>query len=240
MKFLVCLLICLSVSLVSGYLGVDVSTAVSVSQFQCINGDFAIMRCFYDNQGDPNCAQNHQNALQAGYFATGAMFIPCFNDTCPSPAVQVKNFEQFRDANHLTFNHYWIVVSEDWPNSQSTSQAAYKQIVDAMNNLQYDFGTFANRTTWMNVMGNGFQYGKNFPLWYSHDNSGETFTDYSPFGGWKEASLKQYHYSAYTCGINCNLDYLPSPVSTSPEVGSSGSPMATDHPHPSATSGASN
>lgn len=54
-------------------------------------------------------------------------------------------------------------------------------------------GIYTRAGWWMEHMGNTDLF-SHLPLWYSNPDYTPDFTDYTPFGGWKQPSIKQWMF----------------------------------------------
>lgn len=45
------------------------------------------------------------------------------------------------------------------------------------------------------------------PLWYAHYDNQETFSDFSPFGGWSRPNIKQYIGDTTACGYGVDISF---------------------------------
>ena len=50
------------------------------------------------------------------------------------------------------------------------------------------------------------------PLWYAHYDNNPSFSDFSPFGGWKEPYAKQVIYLFHVLAMFDNVLFISMPV----------------------------
>lgn len=117
MKFFVFTLFAILLGVTHGYIGVDLSVAASVSDWQCLrsqyNVSFSIVRA-YRNVGavDTNAPSTIKNALTAGLTDVGVYMFPCMPTssysvshgiTCLEPEQQVIDTVNYLLSNGVTF-----------------------------------------------------------------------------------------------------------------------------------------
>jgi GH25 family lysozyme M1 (1,4-beta-N-acetylmuramidase) len=116
MKFLFLTVLAIFHAVTHGYIGVDLSAATTLSDWQCLksqyNVSFSIVRA-YRNVGaiDTNAANTIKNALSAGVTDVGVYMFPCISSSsysvshgiiCPEPEQQVIDTVNYLLANGIT------------------------------------------------------------------------------------------------------------------------------------------
>ncbi|XP_065846642.1 probable GH family 25 lysozyme 5 isoform X2 [Oscarella lobularis] len=194
--------------------GVDVSTIVSKSQFECLKKEgysFAIVRAHRSTgELDESARGTLENAQAAGMSDVDVYLFPCY--CCGNPAEQVS-----KTVNSLKNLHYrtlWLDIEDNrtspnisewyWPDSKEEHQEFFKTMFDTAK-IHKDTGVYASKYYWEEIMGNDYEEGKSVPLWYPrYKNNDPSFDDFEKFGGWEEATIKQYHPNVMVCGVNVN------------------------------------
>ncbi len=49
--------------------------------------------------------------------------------------------------------------------------------------------------------------GASFPLWYAHYDGNPSFSDFAPFAGWNNPSIKQYNGDVTICGADVDENW---------------------------------
>ena len=64
---------------------------------------------------------------------------------------------------------------------------------------------------WQGVMGSfaGCPAAGSQKLWYSHYDNTQSFSDFTPFGGWQKPTMKQYQGDTTLCGVGVDKNYYP-------------------------------
>eukprot|EP00049_Salpingoeca_infusionum_P017566 m.353485 g.353485 ORF g.353485 m.353485 type:complete len:243 (+) comp16772_c0_seq1:62-790(+) len=220
------LLVCTALALaclaptVQATTGVDVSTAVGVSSWECIHGEghsFAIVRCYQSNgRPDPNCPQTVKNAWSGGMAHVDVYLFP--DPTAGNPQGQVSSAINALAAAGIspskpapnTFGMLWLDIEgpQYWTSSQSENQAFFQGLVSQAKAMGIRLGVYTSASQWNPIMGS-YTGGSSFPLWYAHYDGNPSFSDFEPFGGWSAPSIKQYQGTTSMCSAGVDLSWYP-------------------------------
>jgi len=192
--------------------GVDVSSPISVSAFQCLknNGyDFAIVRCWQSNGvPDPNCPSTVANAWAAGMAHVDVYMFPCFG--CGNPSGQVADALQFIRSNGVRFGQFWFDIEgpQYWSGNQGANQNFMQAMINQANSEGVHIGIYTSYSQWSPIMG-GWTGGSPYSLWYAHYDGNPNFNDWFAFNGWSTPAMKQYNGDVTVCGVGIDQDWYP-------------------------------
>lgn len=201
------LVVLLSLALPSlATLGVDVSSYTSV--FSCIHGagyDFAIVRGYQSTGNvDPNAVSNIKNAVAGGMAHVDVYLFPCV--PCGNPAGQATSL-----VNAIKGQNYgmvWIdIETYAWSSSLTANQNFITSMVNQLKALGQSVGIYSSYYNWQSIVGLGWTGCSGLPLWYAHYDNNPSFSDFTPFGGWKTPAIKQYNGSSTVCGAGVDLNF---------------------------------
>lgn len=172
--------------------GVDMAGAFSTSTFQCIKNagySFATLRA-YRSMGsfDTTVVQSLTNARSAG-LTTDIYMFPCRGKNA---SAQVD--EMMSKVSASLYGMVWIDVETNpssgcsWSGHDSNSNCQFvTEIVNRVKSQGKNVGIYSNANMWLSIFGSktactgvGSQQ-----LWYAHYDNSPSFSDFSPFGGWK-------------------------------------------------------
>lgn len=196
-------------------LGVDVSTAVSREELQCLqqqNVSFVIPRCYCSVGAiDPACAATATTAAELGMKVDVYFFPGTSPDVKLAPIEQVRSFVDYVTHNRVAFDTVWVDVepcTQCWDGSDTTNARTVLEFALLLESFGFQVGIYASDWAWTQVCGSepGFP---NYPLWYPHYDNNQTFDDFEPFAGWTKPVLKQYAPTLDMCGASVDLDWRP-------------------------------
>lgn len=199
--------------------GVDVSQAISVSEWQCLMSpggqgpvEFAVARVYQSGgRVDPNGAQTIKNARAAGIKYVDGYIFPCV--PCGNAAQQVKDTVSALRSAGAEFGMLWYDVENyQWSSSASTNQAFIKEMVDTGKSLGISAGIYTNLNNWQTIVGSSHNYpsSQGLPLWYAHYDGSQSYSDFASFGGWSKPSIKQYYGDKTSCNVGVDYNWYPS------------------------------
>ena len=187
-------------------LGVDVSSLTNT--FSCLHGagyQFAIVRGYQSSGNvDPNVVQNIKNARAGGMANVDVYLFPCV--PCGNPAGQATAL-----VNAIKGQNYgmvWLDVEiYAWSSNQAANQNFITSIVNQLVNLGQHVGIYTSYNNWSNIVGISWAGVSSHPLWYAHYDNNPSFSDFTPYGGWKTPSIKQYNGDVTACGTGVDLNF---------------------------------
>lgn len=195
----------------TGTLGVDVSTLISAENFECLKQkgyQHAIIRA-YRSVGvvDRNSVATVSNAWAAGFASVDVYLFPCFQ--CGYPKSQVRAMVDYLGSSR--YGMIWIDVEEnDWSSDVAANQNFFTDMLEEARTWK-PTGVYTSRNHWSGIMGVGYTGGASSSLWYSHYETplNPSFSDFKPFGGWSEPSIKQFQGTSYMCGVSFDKNWYP-------------------------------
>jgi len=136
--------------------------------------------------------------------------FPC--PTCSSSAQsQVQSAVTFLQNNNVNYNRFWLDIEgpQYWTSDVGTNVAFFNGLISQLQAMGQNIGVYTSASQWDPIMG-GSTSGSPFPLWYAHYDDNPSFSDFSPFGGWSQPSLKQFDGDASVCSADVDLNWGPS------------------------------
>ena len=197
--------------------GVDFSTLLSVSEFECLKNDgmhFAIPRAWRSSgTPDPNAVQNIKNARAAGIANVDVYLFPCRGK---SAADQVK--QMITDLASANYGMIWMDVETNpssgcsWASFSHASNCDYLgELVNAVKAQGKVPGIYASHYMWTEIFGtaSACPHYTSVAMWYAHYDGKETFDDYAAlsFGGWTKPTVKQYKGTTTKCNAGVDLSF---------------------------------
>lgn len=67
-------------------------------------------------------------------------------------------------------------------------------------------GIYTSASQWNPIMGGNTDF-KSYDLWYPHYDSKDSFSDFSPFGGWSKPAIKQYIGTTSICSASVDKNF---------------------------------
>ncbi|EGG20328.1 hypothetical protein DFA_07452 [Cavenderia fasciculata] len=186
-------------------LGVDISTQTNSSTFDCLKSNsftYVIIRGLKYGQPDPNGPESIENAWDGGMTKVDVYAMPCPLCVSRSGYSQVFGMIQSIKAYNAKFGLVWIDVQGPgyWSLYPDENQAFFKSMVMGANAAGYAVGVYTSAEQWSQIMGQ-WDGAASFPLWYSNLDNIPSFSDFSPFGGWINPTIKQYNSDVVECGL---------------------------------------
>jgi GH25 family lysozyme M1 (1,4-beta-N-acetylmuramidase) len=185
--------------------GVDYSTLFQISQIECLaqsDIDFVIPRAFCSTgKLDINIKQNLENAWAGGMSHVDIYMFPCF--PCNNPTEQAKTL--ISELKGYNYGMVWVDIERrQWSSNFEKNRKFILELVRELAKKAY-VGIYTNYNNWAHIVGVDWEILKHYPLWYAHYDKDPSFSDFEPFGGWKEPSMKQYQGTTKMC--NGNVDF---------------------------------
>ena len=207
----VILLVVIKVSVISCGLGVDVGApgGQKLPDFNCVKAsgrDFAIIRG-YRSYGivDANATVNIKNALAAGLEVDVYLF-PCV--PCNNPKEQVDDL--VKALIDLNYGRIWVDVEVyKWFSDLNKNREFVKDMLERIVFHGKKGGIYTPVGSYEKVVGKGWNYASQFPLWLGVWDDIDRIDYYQPFAGWYKPAIKQYSLWPNICGMRLNLNYYP-------------------------------
>jgi len=198
---------CFAVS--SATLGLDISSLFAVETWECLRNDgysFAIVRCFCSTGNpDVNCPQSVSNAWEAGFDNVDIYMFPC--PQCGNAEAQVQSLYNY--ASNIKYGLMWLDIEQAdyWLGDEDSNRAFMDDLVSSSQSIfgsQFG-GIYTNENGWTSIVGDYDAYG-NLPLWWAYWDDDPSFDNFSPFCGWTQPAMKQYHGDGVDCGVDIDMD----------------------------------
>ena len=202
MKFLIILSL---LYLGCSHIGIDASSLISQSSFQCMKNsgmDFAVMRGYRSSGSvDPNACASLKNAQAAG-LSTHTYIFP---NTNGDPSQQIDAI--ISGLSGCGYSYIFIDVEQyDWKD-QSFNRNFLKTMIDHLVSRTGRCDIYTNKVQWGGIVGLDYTYGSKCGLWWASWDNQPNFNDFSPFSGWNQAEMKQYTGDSQVCGSDIDHDY---------------------------------
>ena len=193
--------------------GVDLANAVSVDTLVCLCqlgfANFFIFRAYQSlGQFDPNAYQNYLNAKETGWTTKNlySYFYPCLS--CGDPEGQVADYWNNIQANGMELGRTFFDIEGNWYDSAS-NKAFFESLINKQRALGFAVGIYSSYYQWESIFGLDytFKYASEYPLWYAHYDSWDSFGDFDAFAGWSYPYMKQYNGDMWTCNFDVDYNY---------------------------------
>jgi len=190
--------------------GVDVSTRLTTSTWQCLKNSgksFGVIRAYRsDGSVDPNAPATVADAWSGGMAHVDIYMFPCPHCS-KSAATQVDEM-----ANHMKnsrFGMVWLDIegTQYW-RDQNFNRNFFNQLLSQCQKHGFNVGVYSSASQWAPIMGS-WTGGSSRPLWYAHYDGIPNFNDFKSFGGWTKPAIKQYLGDQTLCGAGVDLNWYP-------------------------------
>ncbi|KAH3765864.1 Glycoside hydrolase, superfamily [Pelomyxa schiedti] len=203
----------------------DVSSLITADDFSCglADGyDTVVVRAYHSYGGvDTNAPPTLENAQQAGLLVTDVYHFPCYgkDKTGELPAVQqVSDMVEYLASTNSTYGRLWFDVETNpsdgcgWETSSANFPLNCQflgDLITAARDLNQTVGVYVSSYEWSIIMGSACTIASDTLLWYPHWDDNLSFSDFVPFGGWTEPTMKQYSDKEHICSLNEDADWWP-------------------------------
>ena len=101
----------------------------------------------------------------------------------------------------------WFDIEEgDWGTNTSANIQFILGLINQANIMSITWGIYTSQRSWNPITGSTADFGSP-ALWYAHYDNNPSFSDFVPFGGWKNPSIKQYVGDATECGVDVDKNF---------------------------------
>ncbi|KYQ91476.1 glycoside hydrolase family 25 protein [Tieghemostelium lacteum] len=201
-----------SIIIIEGKLGVDISSSSTESDWKCLKGkgyELAVIRCWESiGQPDPNAAASVIGAWAGGMKYVDVYIFPCYS--CGNGYGQVQSAIKDLQSKKAKFGTVWFDIEGPgiyWSSSQSDNQKFFEDMVSGAEKLGVSIGIYTSESQWVPIMGD-YTGGSAYKLWYAHYDDNPSFSDFTPFGGWKSPHMKQWDDNGNDCGLGYDKNYF--------------------------------
>eukprot|EP01038_Epipyxis_sp_PR26KG_P010203 gene10203-13727_t len=209
------------------YHGVDVSQLTSASSFSCLKSNgysFAIVRVYCSSgKTDSNGPASINNAWSGGMNYVDGYIFPCYS--CGNPEKQMDDTISYLASHDIkprylngtkneeanlgaSYGMLWIDVegTSYWSSSTSNNVDFIKRMAAEGKSRGLSIGIYTSNSQWSPITG-GSTALSSYPLWYPHYDNKDSFSDFSPFGGWSKPAIKQYIGTTSICSASVDKNY---------------------------------
>ncbi|RIB27827.1 Glycoside Hydrolase Family 25 protein [Gigaspora rosea] len=156
---------------------------------------------------DSNFLRNYMNAKNGGYTYIDVYMSPCTGrSTCKAPLQQVNDLIQFINTNQMIIKTIWLWIDIDpdsgnWDLGPTKNRQILNEFHTAWKSTGLEFGIYTSQYQWEVITGDkDWVLNSSLPLWYAIYDSHPDFNDYKTFGGWTQATGKQFAGDSKFCG----------------------------------------
>jgi len=204
-------------------LGVDISVAVTESNYACMKSNgysFAIPRAFRSTGSpDTNACANIKNAHTAGFTRADVYIFPCATcgTTGASQILSMVNSLKSAGCNPTSgsqtggqWGQIWLDIegTQYWSSSTTTNQNFFNSMASECNTLGIPWGTYTSSSQWNPIMGSSFTGGSAHQLWWAHWVSSPCTGTFSSFGGWNKYYMEQWAGDVTLCSTSVDKNCI--------------------------------
>jgi len=197
--------------------GVDVSSLFSQDAWNCIHKsgyDFAIVRCYRSiDSPDPNCAPSISRAWNAGMKRVDAYMFPCAK--CGNYSGQVQRFYDHLHSNNVKYSGVWLDIEgigTQWYDDKSKNRVIFDSFMTAAKKIfgKEFVGCYVSQRSWHGIFGDDYKAWGDLKVWFAKWDHTPGPGNWTPYGGFKSATIHQYEGDATVCKSTVDLDYVAS------------------------------
>jgi len=138
---------------------------------------------------------------------TDIYVFPC--PKCGNGQRQIEDTVSHMKQQGANYGMLWLDIegTQYWLGDQARNRAFFEELLAGLRSTGVHAGIYASRSQWDPIFGDSYSAGSQYDLWYPHYQSppNPSMSDFSPFGGWHKAAIKQYAGTHSLCG--CGVDY---------------------------------
>lgn len=197
----------------AGSTGVDVSSAVTQAEFECLasqhNVSYVVVRAYRSVGSVDSAAAGTVAAAKAA--GINEIHTYHFPDVRQDPVTQVKTCLAYLAQNDIAPTRYWLDIEEfAWPSNVTANVDFIQAMATTASAGGMGVGVYSGKRSWVPITGDSHVLG-DLPLWYAHYQQppDPSFDDFVPYGGWKTPSYKQYMGDATWCGADVDVNWRP-------------------------------
>ena len=150
---------------------------------------------------DPYFARNIKHINDSGLNIDISTYIhPCLR--CD---IKKQTAEVIAALKGIKLKSLWITVEGEWNIDRARNSKFLHEYLAELTAAGLSAGIQTDLMHWMRIMGREQYEFSHLPLWNNnHDKKPDG--GFTPFGGWKRATAKQYDGEVKLCSINVNKD----------------------------------
>ncbi|KAK0395490.1 hypothetical protein QR680_001303 [Steinernema hermaphroditum] len=203
----------------------DLFDAASTNAFSCLRQSgyaTAFLRVYKPDgsgQVDQNGITNVRNAYNAN-MGVEVYHTPAPQANKPGGNQFDETYTALRNAG-INVRTIWLQVTSpvNWGSNQQFNINFISQFLSRAKNYNVNIGIYTNWYDWSQITGSwsGWTSSQLVSLWYwnaygvgPQAESPADFQDFRSFGGWTQASVKQFGLQSNVCGVNFNRNVYPS------------------------------
>jgi len=197
--------------------GVDVSSLFSQNAWNCLNKagyEFAVVRCYRSlDSPDPNCPATISRVWAAGFKRVDAYMFPC--PKCGNYSGQVLRFFNYLEDNKVKYNGVWLDIEgigTYWYDDLKKNQEIFDSLMTAATKMfgRKFVGVYVSQRSWHGIFGDDYKDWGNLKVWFARWDHKPGPGEWTPYGGFKNATIHQYEGDAKVCNADVDLDYVAS------------------------------
>jgi len=193
--------------------GIDISTGVSTSQFQCLVADnltFTIVRGWLSlGRPDTNVVPTVAAAWAGGMSHVDVYMFPC--QSCGNAAGQAESFINYLETNGVKFGTAWLDIEGPglyWSSDQAANADFIADLISTIKAKGRTVAIYTSKSQWIPIVGD-WTGGSGLDLWYADYDGVPNFDDFTPFGGWNAPNMKQFTDEGSKCGASYDINWYP-------------------------------
>jgi len=193
--------------------GIDVSVAVSKSQFDCLKSNnltFSIIRGWHSyGKPDTNVVATASAARAAGMDPVDVYMFPC--QSCGDAKGQAESLVNYLDSNGVKYSTIWLDVEGPgtyWSSDQASNADFISDLIDGVKDKHKSVGVYTSKSQWIPIVGS-WTGASHLDLWYADYDGVPTFGDFTAFGGWSKPYMKQFTDQGAKCGVSYDINWRP-------------------------------
>lgn len=181
---------------------------VSQSSYDCLKKsgyNFGIIQVLTSpGTINPHAANDLKRAKAAGIEYLDAYIFLNFRK---DPAAQTRESIEYLRNNGAPFGQVWFDIEAPrlW-GSCAENQKFFAAAVKEAESMGVKPAIYSSASQWAPIMC-GYTGFSHLPLWYAHYDGRESFSDFSPFGGWSRPNIKQFQGTTSVCGTSIDKDW---------------------------------
>ena len=216
---LIATLLSLCLSPAVAVVGVDVSSLVSTSSWECLKQsgfEFSIVRAWLSFGAMESYAVQNINNAKAG----GIQYVDVYMFPCGGKSASNQVNDMISGLSGADYGMVWIDIEVNpssgcsWASYSYSSNCEYIQsLIKAVKGLGKSVGVYTSEYEWESVVGSRTACPEaadgGVQLWYAHYDNNPSFSDFRQIGGWTSPNIKQYAGDATACGEGIDKNYYP-------------------------------
>ena len=150
---------------------------------------------------DPNFAKNVKHIADSGL----KIDISAYIQPCVKCDIKKQTADVIAALKELKLKSLWITVEGEWGSDRVKNSKFLHEYIAALTAAGLHAGIQTDHIHWMRIMGREHSEFSHLLLWnINHDRKPDG--GFTPFGGWRRATAKQYQGGVSLCAITVSKD----------------------------------